>query len=55
MELLVAFASEIQESDADFSIGYNTARFDNEYLVKRARLLLERGDMTRAQFAAAFA
>ena len=53
--LLLAFAAEIQASDADFLAGYNTAQFDNEYLLKRAKLLHERGALTEAQFQQTFA
>ena len=54
-QLLLALPAEIAASDADFIVGYNTMRFDNEYILKRATLLQGQGLLTQEQFGQVFA
>ena len=47
--LLLAFAAELQASDADVVVGYNTCTFDWRYLRDRVELLLRLQPRARAQ------
>ena len=52
--LLIAFASCVVESKADFIIGYNTCGFDWRYVRRRVQILKEEGSLSSAQAAAVF-